>query len=748
MSVHVFGIRHHGPGSARSLLAAFDRLQPDAVLVEGPVEADEQLSWISDAALKPPVALLIYRPDEPLRSVFYPFAAFSPEWNALRYARERGLTARFIDLPKSNWMALPTDLEAADESASKDIEDPLQTLARIAGEEDFERWWDRLVENRGDEQVFSAIHEAMAALRADGARPPNPVDDLREAAMRQEVRAAQKQGFQRIAVVCGAWHAPTLLEMPPAKEDAAKLKGLAKVKVQATWVPWTHGRLLKASGYGAGIESPGWYQHLWANREDTVIHWVSKVARLLRDQDLDASSAQTIDTVRLAQTLASFRGRPNVTLSELNDATASVMLFGNTLPLQLIHDKLIVGESLGEVPEGASAVPIQKDLESEQKRLRLKPETGGRALRALDLDLRKEGDLDRSRLLHRLTLLGIPWGKLEEARGKLGTFHEIWQLKWHPEFVIEVIGAARWGNTVAAAASERARQFARDATQLPQITALIEPVLKADLPDAAPPVLDRLREIAALAPDVAHLMEAIPPLARVSRYGDVRQTDRTAVQHAVSELAARICAGLPIACGSLSDEAAQAMIHHIGGVHQALAILESEGLRREWFDALRRVVGLPGLHGIVGGRCCRYLLDAGEMTVEEASTRLAQSLSPGVDPAAGASWIEGFLSNSGTVLLVNDALWTLVDDWLRDLRGEDFPNVLPLLRRTFATFPGGERRQIGERVREGAAASRAGSVGAEIDHVRAEKALPLLAKILGIDSPSEQRPTLPSEPRP
>ena len=40
MSRHVFGVRHHGPGSARSLRRALDALQPDVVLVEGPPDAD------------------------------------------------------------------------------------------------------------------------------------------------------------------------------------------------------------------------------------------------------------------------------------------------------------------------------------------------------------------------------------------------------------------------------------------------------------------------------------------------------------------------------------------------------------------------------------------------------------------------------------------------------------------------------------------------------------------------------------
>jgi hypothetical protein len=34
----VFGIRHHGPGSARSLAAAFAAEPPDALVIEAPEE--------------------------------------------------------------------------------------------------------------------------------------------------------------------------------------------------------------------------------------------------------------------------------------------------------------------------------------------------------------------------------------------------------------------------------------------------------------------------------------------------------------------------------------------------------------------------------------------------------------------------------------------------------------------------------------------------------------------------------------
>lgn len=79
-TVHLFGIRHHGPGCARSLVKALEELQPDCLLIEGPPEADDLLALADAEGMEPPVALLLYAPEAPKYAVFYPFAEFSPEW--------------------------------------------------------------------------------------------------------------------------------------------------------------------------------------------------------------------------------------------------------------------------------------------------------------------------------------------------------------------------------------------------------------------------------------------------------------------------------------------------------------------------------------------------------------------------------------------------------------------------------------------------------------------------------------------
>src|SRR5436305_10035674 len=94
----IFGIRHHGPGSARSLRQALEELQPDAILVEGPPDAADVLPLLAHPAMQPPVALLVYSPERTQDAVYYPFALFSPEWQAIHYGLTHGISVRFMDL--------------------------------------------------------------------------------------------------------------------------------------------------------------------------------------------------------------------------------------------------------------------------------------------------------------------------------------------------------------------------------------------------------------------------------------------------------------------------------------------------------------------------------------------------------------------------------------------------------------------------------------------------------------------------
>lgn len=748
---HLFGIRHHGPGSARSLRRALEELRPDIVLVEGPPDADGLLPLFGHADLRPPVALLIYAEADLKQAVYYPLARFSPEWQAIGYAIKSSIPVRFMDLPQRYMLAFEQD---ESEGARADLggfeslpgltrppspllnpsADPLGALAAAAGYADGERWWEHMVEHRRDgADLFAAVTEAMAALR-EGAPPLDPREALREAWMRRTIAAAEGEGFQRIAVVCGAWHAPALGGPFDAAADAKLLKGLPQIKTAATLAPWTYGRLSYASGYGAGIESPGWYDHLWESGEaghgsgEVVVRWMTRVARLLRGEDLDASAAHVIEAVRLAEALAALRGLALPGLAELDEATRAVLCFGADEPMRLIRERLVISERLGGVPDETPAVPLQQDLQREQRRLRMKVEADWHDL---DLDLREPNDRARSALLRRLGMLGVPWGALGEKSGK-GTFREQWRIRWQPEFAVALIEAGVWGTTVAAAAASYAQAAAERAATLRDLVAVVSQALLADLPDAVGPLMALLQERSAHTGDVEQLMDALvvedpqtrDSLVRNLRYGNVRQTDGELVRHVVDGLIARICIGLAGACAALNDDSARAMFGRIVAVDSAITTLQQADQEHEWQGALLRVADLPGAHGLVAGRACRLLLDDGRLAADEVGRRLSLALSQAADPAAAAAWVEGLLHGSGLILAHDDRLWQIIDGWVGDLRPDLFQQVLPLLRRTFATFPKGERRMLGERAAHGPAKPALDRrADADFDIATAERAL-------------------------
>jgi hypothetical protein len=812
MTIHIFGIRHHGPGSARSLRQALETLEPDTILIEGPPDAESVLHLVGSPAMQPPVALLIYVPDKPQDCVYYPFAIFSPEWQALHYGLTNNIPVRFMDLPLAHRMAGDKGTGGQGDRGtggqggqggeggeggegrlgkisphpplspspplplppSSLAEDPLLWLSIAAGYSDGDRWWEHMVEQRHNSvDLFAAILEAMTAVRQDTPPSTDPIEAQREAYMRKTIREAEKGGFQRIAVVCGAWHAPALSDISCVKEDTAILKGLPKIKVEATWIPWTYRRLSYNSGYGAGIESPGWYHHLWewgmrqgaggreqgAGRQggqggllggsfslsplsppsptpplphsQVVIRWLTQVAHLLREQGLDASSAHVIEAVRLAESLAALRNRPLPGLPELNEAIQAVLCFGSDLPMRLIHDKLIVGDRLGKVPPETPMVPLQQDLMRQQKRLRISPEV---TEKTLDLDLRNNNDLERSHLLHRLNLLEIPWGQLQQTNNKKGTFHEFWRLQWHPEFAVSLIEAGIWGNTVKDAAANIACNKADAANDLPTLTNFLNQVILSDLSDAVSYLMSRLENAAALVSDVTHLMAALPPLANVLRYGNVRSSDTKMITHVVDKLVTRICISLPGACAYVDDDAAAAMYDNVMKVNSAIALLQNEEHITSWQQVLSQISDNQRLHKLIAGCCCRLLLDAGIFDADEAARRMGLALSIATDPPQAAAWVEGFLKGSGLLLLHDDILWQVLDNWVTQLSGELFTALLPLLRRTFSNFPAPERRQIGEKVKLGLnpkTASNSPNIS-EFDEDNAAVVLPIIAQLLGV----------------
>jgi hypothetical protein len=733
--LHLFGIRHHGPGSAASVLSALEELRPDAVLIEGPSDANDILEFAGRPGLVPPVAILVHEADAPEKSVFYPFAAFSPEWQALRWALKNGKPVRFIDLPVSS--------RSEDTDDRPERADPLSMLAEAAGESDGESWWNKLVEQASHGAgIFPAIEAAMTAVRND-AETTTPADDVtlrREAFMRLEIAAALGEVSGPVAVICGAWHVPALAQKTPLAADRALLKGLPRTRTMATWVPWTDSRLAASSGYGAGVPSPGWYRHLWqeyshaGGRPDMAsgaARWQSKVAGLLREEGMPAATASVIEATRLALSIAALRDYAMPGLAEMQDAALAVLCHGDELLLRLIGRRLVIGEAIGEVGDDIPQMPLAEDLARWQKRLRLKPSA---LPEEASLDLRSDTGFLKSCLFHRLLLINVPWGQLRDAQAGRGTFREIWMLAWAPELSVKLAEALRFGTTIEQAASNAALETA-DSAGLAQCAELVGMCLNADLSEAAEKLTAKLQALSAAEGDILTLMRAAVPLANILRYGTARKLPKEALTKLVTGMAAEICAGLGPACRGLNEDAARDMFSAMQYFDGAIGLFEVKTHLEAWQRELASVSGDSLAAPFLRGFAQRRLYDSQAASLETTASALSRAMSPAVPAQEAGAWAEGFLTGAAQVLLHDPRLLGIIDEWLGALSEEALMELLPMLRRAVGSFDAMERRRLMEIVRRGPAAPAQQAAAAGDDpqtSARFEQALPLIKTILGM----------------
>jgi len=735
----ILGIRHHGPGCARSLIAALNDLRPDCILVEGPPEADGLIPQVVSVEMKPPVAILIHQVDEPSNSSFYPFAEYSPEWQALKWAVSHETPVRFFDLPCAHGLAIRNEPQVTDEEKSDKPEkesnltehcrDPFEYFAQADGYSDGEKWWnDQIEERESSPELFTAILEAVTALREELDIPETDITLKREAWMRKQMRQAEKDGHQNIVVICGAWHAPALIDMPTISSDNALLTKIPKVKVAATWSPWTNSRLAITSGYGAGITSPGWYAHLWKNPKHPTIEWITRAARILRKQDLEGSSASIIEAVRLSDSLAGLRGRPKPGLEETMEAMQAIFCQGDGTLLQLLDKPLLINDRLGELPDGVAKLPLQLDIEAQQKSLRLKPSAGAKLV---TLDLRDESPRKRSAFLHRLIALDIPYGEKRESRNR-GTFKEVWAVQWMPDFAISIIDASAHGNTVEIAATVKLSRFPT-LPELSEITENLDLALLSDLPDAVNRLLSILQTAAATTHDTQELMKAMIPLCEIARYGDVRKTETSSVLKILDDLCTRICIELPNIVTGIDETAASSIADLMRKIHYSISLLELDEHLASYHESLNKIAEHSMAHSLVKGAVVRILSDSSKIIEDDLARHLSYALSAGEDPTAAAHWIEGFLNGGAAHLIHHPSLLGIIHHWLSSLTEEHFTNSLPLLRRTFGQFTLPEREQISNKIASGPSLPKP-STPVTLNQERAIPAIDKVAELLNLSS--------------
>ncbi|MFH8666855.1 DUF5682 family protein [Streptomyces anulatus] len=576
----LIGVRHHAPSLAGALPALLDAAAPDVLLVELPAEFQPWLGWLAHEETEAPVALAAVPADGPgpgsageRGPAFYPFADFSPELVALRWAARNGVPAVACDLPLADraWAGRGTDTPAPAPGADsvpgpgegRGLSDALRS--RLTGR-DGDDLWDRLVEALAPGSTPEALRRAALltgwALRheAEARGEVQGTDLVREACMRRHVAEALASG-RRPAVVVGAFHTPALLpsaaaadaaaggpaqEAPEAAEapDRAAASGPGtddRVHAAAgtdtctvSLVPYTYPLLDSRSGYPAGIRDPEWQHTVLdaagdpAALHEALIRTAVRVCAALREQGHPYGPADGREVVRVAGDLARLRGLPAPGRGELLEAVQTVLgrgeTYGTGRAVARALEQVLVGARTGRPAPAAPRSGLGPAVEAETEALALPGPEDAHEKTPRDLRLdpaRSPLDRRRELLLRRLTVCGIPYAQEQGVAGAAGGegLTTRWQVRWTPATAAMLTAAGARGVTPAQAAEgvlrqRHAAERAEGGPTAAQVVGGLTGAAECGLPALAD---ERLTELAAVLPASGTLPELLSGLDLLDR---------------------------------------------------------------------------------------------------------------------------------------------------------------------------------------------------------------------------------------
>ncbi|MFB7909741.1 DUF5682 family protein [Kitasatospora sp. NPDC056076] len=536
---YLIGVRHHAPSLSAVLPALLDAARPEAVLVELPAEFQPWLDHLADEATEAPVALAAAPAGEddadrddagaaPGGLAFYPFADFSPELVALRWARRNGVEAIACDLPLAHRTG-PAGPRGRRPAAGPDTPGVADALRhRLTGRATDDDLWDRLVETAapgsGPEAVRRAALLVGWALRHDAGTGPgvDPYDLRREAWMRARIRAASAGG-RRTAVVVGAFHAPALLDGPTAPEEPPRPDEPGHV---LSLIPYTYPLLDARSGYPAGIRDPEW-QHTVLDAggdperlDEALTTTAVRICAALRAQDHPSGPADAREIVRLAGDLARLRGHAAPGRGELVEAVQSVLAQGEPLgrgrAVARALEQVLVGTRTGRPTPAAPRSGLGPAVETLLADLGL-PGPADPGPRELRLDpLRSPLDRRREILLHRLAACGVPYADPVPTTGPGGTetLGTRWRLHWTPTVTALLTVAGTRGVTPAQATEGALRSRLPDDPTPREIIDGLTAAASCALPTLTATLLTRLTTTL---PTTATLPDLLAALALLDR---------------------------------------------------------------------------------------------------------------------------------------------------------------------------------------------------------------------------------------
>jgi Family of unknown function (DUF5682) len=733
-NLYVVPIRHHSPACAAHLQRLIEEVTPAAILVEGPCDFDPLIDLVCDARTRPPVAIVAMREgshEGALRRVasYFPFCAHSPEYVALRSAADRGIQARFIDLPASaremQWEVDEPDRSLLGSERAFDIGDYVTALARDLGCRDGNEVWDQLFETRLVESdwrsFFADVGQYCACIRAaaDPAEMQRDGTLARETQMRSVVAAARAEIDGPIIVIVGGFHAPALFDdaAPVGKPRLGKAG-----KASGYLIRYGHRQLNALTGYAAGLPLPGFYERLWQARggglDDFALDLITGFAAHLRDSPAETPSfPQIANAVEQAERLAQLRGRPFPARDDIVDAVRSSFIkeeiVGADSPLLAELSAWLTGTAIGDVPPSAGSPPLVEAVREEARLHGFSIADGERRSRELDI-YRRDKHRAISRFCHAMTLIDSGFARRTagpDFRNEvdLDRLHEIWSVCWSPQVEARLIELCEVADTLAEAlAAVLARQIdalSADGKGRNALAAidLFATACRAGIGERAGPVLELIEAQVIEDPELRSVAAALTDLILLRRGRErLGIADGAPLDRLIGVVWRRVLLLLPD-LADVGEEGVRDSIRALADLRGSIELARSSAapIAIDLFDeALARLHGRP-LQPMLAGAVLAFAMIDGAADAASLEARLRGELNSAyTDPQRRLAFLGGIIAIARELLWAVPAIVAALEETIATADDDDFIALLPHLRLALMPLDPREVDRLGEAVAE------------------------------------------------
>lgn len=702
------GVRHLSPNGAYHVRQELDKIQPKVVLIEGPADFSPLIDEVATTEVKPPFAILSYTTQKPIKTILIPLAEYSPEYQAILWARDNGAECKFIDLP-SNIVLAYDEHSNPMENTSGEWNVHRELNKYVGG---YDSFWESVIEHKTS-GYFDTVNQFGKEIRSldNSSEYDVAVNTLRESHMKREIDKYSSYGENEVAVICGAFHVDGLANTAQPISDK-ELKGIDSVDTKYTLMPYTYFKLSSQSGYGAGNKAPNYYHMLWnciqnGDVGELAFRYLTLIAREMRAGGYNTSSALVIDAVNLANSLARLKDRLYPTLKDLEDACITCFGEGSLAPVVHAQTLVQIGKQMGSLPQGVSNTALQQDFNMYIKMLKLDKYLSDSS-EEITLDLRENIhvkkaqnayiDLHRSFFFNQLSVLGVTFANKLAGGQDNASWKEVWHLQWSTDVEIQLVEGSLLGETLEKAVVAHMAHQLEEQPGIDTVTAQIKNSFLCGLPQALNEFVAILQASSIDNTDFYALANCMNNLSVIITYGDLRKVHTHNIEEMLKEIYTRsaLVAEDATYC---SDEQVSRITGCFNIVNQLSTSLDFLNVDL-WIEALEKTAENLQNNQFLAGYATGLLLERGKLTEVEVLDAIEFHLSKGMDSGKAANWLEGFCVKNHYQLILNLKIWEKLDSYIGSLSEDEFMPVLVFLRRAFARFTGNEKDSIVDNLKE------------------------------------------------